>query len=421
MEALGVTPQDLGSPDQTDPEAVYPYVDENGVVLYEVWRFPDKNFRQFRIVNGERIRGLNGIRRVLYRLPELLTEINAGHVVYLVEGEKDVHAFDGTGYVATTAPGGAKNWRPEFTETLRDAHVVHVLDRDESGRKQGALVKTALAGVAASYKQVEAKQGKDSHDHLVRDGLTVQDFVPVRNGGWRRIDLNHDDYHRPPTPPHLCGLIYAGKRHVISGPPEATKTLVSLIFGLELMRNYGDNFALVDFEMGPVATRQLLADLGATDEELAKIVYFEEARTPTEDDLRDLDDAGVKLLVLDSAAGAYRVSGLDDNVRKDAEQFAHSWIDPLFRRGITTILLDHVVKFADGRGKFQIGSERKLGTTDVHLGFDPVWPLTRGTEGEINVMRHKDRGGYLSNPVAARVVLRSDPSSHRVTWEFKRP
>jgi len=44
--------------------------------------------------------------------------------VHLVEGEKDVDNLRATGLVATTSPGGANNWRPEYAQYLQNKHVV---------------------------------------------------------------------------------------------------------------------------------------------------------------------------------------------------------------------------------------------------------------------------------------------------------
>jgi hypothetical protein len=84
--------------------ATYPYTDEDGVVLYEVLRYHPKDFRQRRPDGaGNWVWNTQGVRRVLFHLPQVLP---AEHVV-LAEGEKDVLALEGAGFVATTAPGGA--------------------------------------------------------------------------------------------------------------------------------------------------------------------------------------------------------------------------------------------------------------------------------------------------------------------------
>jgi hypothetical protein len=210
---------------------------------------------------------------------------------------------------------------------------------------------------------------------------------------WLAVNLAAPEFDVPTEPPALCGLVYTGKRHALSGPPEAAKTLAAAIFGLEHDRATGQRFALIDFEMGEHATRLLLHDLGAALEEIRQVYYVPAEGPPQADDLFALHDAGVTLAVIDSAAGAYAVSGLDDNKRQDAETFSRAWIAPLWQLGVTTIVLDHVTKNSEARGRYAIGSERKLGTVDVHLGFEPVKALTRGGHGLVRVVTHKDRPG----------------------------
>ena len=152
---------------------------------------------------------------------------------------------------------------------------------------------------------------------------------------WVAVNLAAPEFDVPTEPPYLCGLIYAGKRHALSGPPEAAKTLTVAILGLEHMRATGERFALIDFEMGEHATRLLLHDLGATLDEIRQVYYVAPEGPPQADDLFQLNEAGVTFAVIDSAAGAYAVSGLDDNKRQDAETFSRAWTSPsLLSRGI---------------------------------------------------------------------------------------
>jgi hypothetical protein len=236
---------------------------------------------------------------------------------------------------------------------------------------------------------------------------------------WEPINLAAPDYATPAEPPYCCGLLYRGKRHAISGPPEAAKTLLTLILGLEHMRGDHGAFALIDFETGPNSIRLLLEDLGATLDEIGAVLYFEPEGPPTDDDLGLLTDAGVTLAAIDAAAGAYDASGLDDNKRKDIETFYRSWTKRLWQLGITTLTNDHVTKNAETRGKFAIGSERKLGTVDIHLGLSVVTQLHRGSTGLVKVHTHKDRPAYLQRPTAAELELRSDAGTHRISWAFR--
>lgn len=238
---------------------------------------------------------------------------------------------------------------------------------------------------------------------------------------WQWINLASSEYDQPPARPTTCGLIYPGRRHVLSGPPESAKTLIAFILALEHLRAGGGPVAHVDFEMYAFETRRLLVDLGATTGELRDVWHAEPTEPPTIDVVDEMHVAGVQLAIIDAAAGAYDASGLDDGKRKDAEAFARQWVAPLFHRGIATIVLDHVVKNADGRAGWAIGSERKIGATDVHLGLAAVKHLTRGGTGLVNVTTHKDRHGWLPRPRAAELELVSDSDTHSITWTWRTP
>jgi hypothetical protein len=97
---------------------------------------------------------------------------------------------------------------------------------------------------------------------------------------WQALDLAASEYDQPPRPPDIGGLLYGGKRHGISGPPESMKTIVAWILALEHLRAR-NTVAVVDFEMGPYATRLLLLDLGFTlDEIRERVVYYDSPGAP---------------------------------------------------------------------------------------------------------------------------------------------
>ncbi|MDP6494877.1 MAG: hypothetical protein QGI09_05565, partial [Dehalococcoidia bacterium] len=94
--------------------ATYDYTDEDGTLLFQTVRYDPKDFAQ-RQPDGKGgwKWNLEGVRRVLYRLPELLGA-DPSEPVFIVEGEKDVDRLAGLGLVATTNPMGVKKWRPEY-------------------------------------------------------------------------------------------------------------------------------------------------------------------------------------------------------------------------------------------------------------------------------------------------------------------
>ncbi|MGB9826369.1 MAG: AAA family ATPase, partial [Desulfofundulus sp.] len=136
--------------------ATYDYRDEDGNLLFQVVRTEPKGFFQRRPDGkGSWVNRLDNVRLVPYRLPEVLEAVRRGLPVYVVEGEKDADNLARLGLVATTNPGGAGKWRPEFSEYLRGADVVILPDNDEVGKRHARQVAQSLAGKAASIKILE--------------------------------------------------------------------------------------------------------------------------------------------------------------------------------------------------------------------------------------------------------------------------
>lgn len=193
-ESLGFWERDLYY-DTEEPvkveeaEAVYPYHDENGVLLYEVVRFPGKRLRPRR-PNGEW--GIEGVRRVLYRLPELIDKQRLRlednrwlRDTYVVEGEKDADRIRSLGVTATTPPFGAGKWKASYVKYFLGLRVVVVADRDGTrsdgstpGLEHAREIAESLEGIAESVRIVQARAGKDVTDHL-EAGFTLSELVDV--------------------------------------------------------------------------------------------------------------------------------------------------------------------------------------------------------------------------------------------------
>lgn len=167
--------------------AVYDYTDEQGTLLFQVCRTVGKQFPQ-RVPDASRKGGwrwsLGDARRVPYRLPKLIEAVGNGELIYICEGEKDVHAIEAAGMTATCNPGGAGKWRPEYAEFFRDAIVIIVADRDKAGQAHARQVAASLEGIAAGIEIAEAAgegtpEGvklKDVSDHLAA-GYALRDLV----------------------------------------------------------------------------------------------------------------------------------------------------------------------------------------------------------------------------------------------------
>jgi 5S rRNA maturation endonuclease (ribonuclease M5) len=269
LAAIGLEWRDLFADNgngHRDEEAVYRYLDEQGKPLFEVVRFTGKQFRQ-RLPDGSW--GLNGARRVLYRLPRVLEAVARGENVMVVEGEKDVHTLEKLGIAATCNPGGAGKWKSSYNDFFVGAKVVVVADRDEPGYAHARQVAEALRGVAAEVDVVEPTKGKDVSDHLAAGG-TIADLVEVDGfgafGSIPRGDQNHPNPVEPsfgstePNPPFAApmseklagvppepnwlweGYLSPGALTLLAGRPKVGKTtlLFPLIAALEQGRPFLD-------------------------------------------------------------------------------------------------------------------------------------------------------------------------------------
>ena len=131
--------------------ATYDYTDEKGRLLYQQVRHEPKDFR-LRRPDGRSgwIWNMQGVRRVPYRLPEILEP----EEVYTTEGEKDADVLWRWGVPATTA-GGTGKWREEHSNHLSGKRVVILFDNDDKGRKDAIRRARLLLGVASTVKIVE--------------------------------------------------------------------------------------------------------------------------------------------------------------------------------------------------------------------------------------------------------------------------
>lgn len=142
-----------GSPQNKTIVARYDYTDECGELLYQVVRYSPKDFRQRRPDgNGGWLWQIGEVRRVLYRLPEILEAIALGQTIFVAEGEKAVEALVSIGVQATCSPGGAGKWRDEYSQSLKDGKVVILPNSDEPGEHHAKAVAASLAGIAKSVR-----------------------------------------------------------------------------------------------------------------------------------------------------------------------------------------------------------------------------------------------------------------------------
>jgi hypothetical protein len=198
-ERLGIPLPRLKTPDKKGhlasslEETIYPYQDEQGNLLFQVVRRDvpgGKKIVQRRPDGkGSFIFDTTGVRKVLYRLPQLLKALEGGEsLIFIAEGEKCVDALWEIGLPATCNPGGAGKWRDEYTEVfkgLQGFEIVILPDADRPGQSHASQVKASLQKEGLEVKivdlgyEIRENHGEDVFDWLKRDGHTKDELLMI--------------------------------------------------------------------------------------------------------------------------------------------------------------------------------------------------------------------------------------------------
>ncbi len=144
--------------------ATYNYRDASGVAIYRVCRTDPKDFYQERPNGVGWVRGVGDIKRVLYRLPDLL--VHPGATTFICEGEKDCERLAALGHCATTVASGAWSgaWGVVDVSALAGCDVLILEDNDHEGRKKAIAAAEAVYSVASSVRVVRLPGLEDRGD-----------------------------------------------------------------------------------------------------------------------------------------------------------------------------------------------------------------------------------------------------------------
>jgi hypothetical protein len=100
------------------------------------------------------VKGSYAEQKIPYRLPELIAA-PAEEAVWICEGEKDAYNVAALGLVATTNPGGAKQFQSELGQWFAGKQLAYVLeDNDAAGREHTGKILAVLAGVVPNIAVV---------------------------------------------------------------------------------------------------------------------------------------------------------------------------------------------------------------------------------------------------------------------------
>lgn len=173
-------------------EAIYNYVDCNGVYQYSKIRLDGKKML-YGVLKDNRFQyGLGGKnrreRKALYFNPQAVKQaIEEGKTIFIPEGEKDVDLLRKRGYVALTY-GGVNDWQSDFKEVLRGANVAILADNDVPGINVAKRIEADLQNVTKSIKLIIPTPNTPKGDvsDFFSEGHTNEDFEALINGTVRK-------------------------------------------------------------------------------------------------------------------------------------------------------------------------------------------------------------------------------------------
>lgn len=195
------------------------------------------------------------------------------------------------------------------------------------------------------------------------------------------------------------GMLYPGKVNSLSGESESLKTWLALLAVVQELGNH-NNVMFLDFEdsVGSVVGDRLCRAFGAPPDVLRDHLTYVRPELPltvpgARDALRALvSSRHPSLIVVDGVTEAMTAHGLDIISNADVAKFFALLPRPLADLGSCVVLLDHVTKDRDQRGRFAIGAQHKLSMiSGAAFVLDRVKIARIGDEGHSKVSVAKDR------------------------------
>jgi hypothetical protein len=193
-------------------------------------------------------------------------------------------------------------------------------------------------------------------------------------------------------------LIYAGKVHSFYGESESGKSWVAQIATAEMLRD-DKKVIYIDFESDPQDIVKRLKSLGVSRANLLQ--YFTYIRPESARSASDpyweaiLEPESAHLVIIDGVTESLTMWGGEtvdnDSITKWMRQFPRKVAK---ESGAAVVLIDHITKNADTRGRFAIGGQAKLATIDgAAYIVEPIEVLSPGRVGSLTLRVTKDRIG----------------------------
>ncbi|MEH3076197.1 MAG: bifunctional DNA primase/polymerase [Quadrisphaera sp.] len=226
---------------------------------------------------------------------------------------------------------------------------------------------------------------------------------------WARIDLTAylDGTHKPQKPELLrrsdgVALLYAGRVHSFHGESESGKSWAGLVAARACLTD-GQRVVMLDYESDAATVVSRLLLMGTPASAIAE--HFDYLRPEAGPNASEADRAAwfdllsrpAALAIIDGVTEALATVGRASIDNDEITQ----WVRELPRRiaqrtGAAVVMVDHVTKDADNRGRFAIGGQAKMAALDgAAYVVEVLQPLGVGLRGCLALRVGKDRPGMV--------------------------
>lgn len=322
------------------------------------------------------------------------------------------------------------------------------IERMAPGEFNELAQNTVTSQMRESYPQqvqnggIMPVQTGSNHVTPVQNGSTESCEANKLSSSWRFEDLTQlaSGVELPLTPTVFQredgqGLFYRGAVNDLHGEPGCGKSMIAQIAAAQELKANRD-VIYIDYEDSARNVVKRLLLLGVTGEQIIGHLHYvrpsAKPSSPTSLDgwretLAYADTA--TLTIIDGVTSCLAYAGLDSNSGDDIAAWYNTMPRLISACGPAVVLIDHVVKSKDNRGRYAGGSMQKLALIDgISYSVDMTKPVGKGVRGTIVIKSGKDRiseieehcavswssnGSHLRE--AARIEINStDPKLMRV-------
>lgn len=225
------------------------------------------------------------------------------------------------------------------------------------------------------------------------DSWTPLNLGPYLRGEIQRPEPSIGVYRRDGV-----RFIYPGKEHSVIGEMESGKSWFALAcVAAEL--DAGNTVVYIHFEESdPSDTVERLQALGVPDHVIAERFRFvaPTSAVTVAQIARLIAEPAPSLVILDGVNEGMALHGAAIREEDGVAQFRRTVITPFIRAGCAVLTCDHVVKDAEARGRYALGSIHKGNAlSGALIVLENADPFGRGARGRSHVYVTKDRPGHL--------------------------